>query len=268
MEETVNILLTGSHGYIGTRLGHHLRGAYPGENIMRIDTKNGHDYADLRNANLDVVFHLGAISTIIGSFERADEIMAVNALNLIPFFQYNKVKKFIFSSTASIYGEMKKPMSEDEAKWTDCLTPYAQSKYVAEGIIRRMCPNHAIFRFANVFGGDYGPRKEWLAPTHFMRDNPIVLYGGTQVRDFIHIDLICKALIKAAQETVTGAFNLGSGVAVPIIDVARKFSELRNVPIVYEPQRKGESMCVVLDVTKARRYGLLPEDPPENDYYS
>jgi nucleoside-diphosphate-sugar epimerase len=264
----MNILLTGSAGYIGTRLGEHLRDEYNGHNIFRIDRKNGHDYAEFRHAYLDVVFHLGAISTIIHSFDRADEIMAVNALNLIPFLESNRIGKFIFASSASIYGEMTKPMSEDEARWTDCLTPYAQSKYLAEGIIRRMCPNHAIFRFGNVFGGNYSPRKEWLAPTHFANDNPIVVYGGTQIRDFIHIDLISKALIKAAKEPITGTFNLASGVPVYLVDIAKQFSMKRGVPIVYEPQRKGESMFVVLDVTKAREAGLLPLEPPENDYFA
>jgi len=262
----MNALVTGAFGYIGTRLCEFAREHYT--NVFRIDTKKGHDYADMREGDFDVVFHLGAISTIVDSFARADELMATNALNLIPFFQHNKIGKFIFTSTAAIYGEMTRPMAEDEAKWTDCLSPYAQSKYVAEGIIRRMCPNHFIARLGNVFGGDYGPRKEWLATRHFAEDNPIVLYGGNQVRDFIHIDLICAALIKAAQGQATGTFNLASGEGVPLQMIAEQFSSRRDVPIVYAPQRKGESMCVILDVTKAKNAGLIPLEPPDHDYSS
>jgi nucleoside-diphosphate-sugar epimerase len=265
----VSILVTGSKGYIGTRLMTLVLESFPGALIYDCDIKEGSDYAKIRDCSFDTVFHLGAISTIISSFERANEMMDVNAFNLIPFFQNNKVKKFIFSSSASIYGEMKRPMREDEAKWTDCLSPYAQTKYVAEGIIRRMCPNSAIMRFGNVFGGDYGPREEWLAPTHFMHDNPIVLYGGTQIRDFIHVDLICNALIQAAKcSEIVGTYNLASGVAIRIEDIARLFSEERGVPIIYEPQRKGESMYVVLNIDKARAAGLLPTEPPVNDYRS
>jgi UDP-glucose 4-epimerase len=203
------------------------------------------------------------------SFARADEMMATNALNLIPFFQNNLVKKIVFSSTGAIYGNMTHPMREDEAKWMDCLCPYAQTKYVAEGIIRRMGPNHMIARFGNVFGGDYGPREEWLAPTHFMKDNPIILYGGTQIRDFVHVDTICKALIEAAKRPeVVGTYNLANGEGVRLEDVAKMFSEKRGVPLVYEKSRQGEAQYVVLDVTKARSARLIPGESSANDYWS
>jgi nucleoside-diphosphate-sugar epimerase len=265
----MNILVTGSSGYIGTRLGWHLREAYPHDNIFRLDTKQGFDYAEFQQAELDVVFHLGAISTIMDSFARADEMMAVNALNLIPFLQNNVIKKFLFTSTGAIYGNMSHPMKEDEAKWMDCLCPYAQSKYVAEGITRRLCPNHVIFRLGNVFGGDYTPRKEWLAPRHFMEDNPIVLYGGEQIRDFIHVDVVCNALIKAAQDPeITGTFNIARGEGVRLEDLARAFSVQRGVKLIYEPHRTGDANYVVFDVTKAKEAGLIPKELPPNDYRS
>lgn len=263
----MNILITGSSGYIGTRLCQFVRDAFPNARLMRFDTKQGFDYVNMRNANLDIVFHLGAISTIMDSFRRADEMMAVNALNLIPFFQSNNIKKFLFTSTGAIYGNMSHAMTEAEDKWMDCLCPYAQTKYIAEGIIRRMHDNHVIFRLGNVFGGDYSPRKEWLAPRHFAEDNPIVLYGGNQIRDFIHIDVVCQALITAAkEEKVTGTFNIARGEGVPLRSVAEVFSKSRNVPIVYEPAREGEAQYVVLNVAKAKSFGLIPKELPPNDY--
>lgn len=262
----MNILVTGSSGYIGTRLTTLVREAFPQSSVLTCDIKQGQDYAALSGNEYDIVFHLGAISTIMDSFARADEMMATNAFNLIPFFQNNKVGKFVFSSTGAIYGEMTHPMKENEAKWMDCLCPYAQTKYVAEGIIRQMCPNHMIARFGNVFGGDYGPREEWLSPTHFMRDNPIILYGGMQIRDFVPIDIVCAALIKAGRTDVVGTFNVANGKPVRLADVAKLFSEKRGVPIVYEPGREGDAAYVVLDVTKAREAGLIPKEAPVNDY--
>jgi UDP-glucose 4-epimerase len=265
----MKILVTGSAGYIGTHLMKYVEDAYSDSFIHTCDTQFGSDYADITDQCFDVVFHIGAISTIMDSFGRADEMMAVNALNLVPFFQNNKIGKFIFSSTGAIYGNMTHPMKEDEAKWMDCLCPYAQTKYVAEGIIRRACPNHVIARFGNVFGGDYGPREEWLAPRHFMEDDPIVLYGGLQVRDFVHINVVCWALVEAAlNPKVTGTFNIARGQGVLLRDVAEQFSLKRKVPIVFAPQRAGEANYVVLDISKALEAGLIPKELPINDYWS
>jgi UDP-glucose 4-epimerase len=262
----MNILVTGSGGYIGTYLLRRVREAFPGSFVRPCDVKFGVDYRSLKGNTYDIVFHLAAISTIMDSFARADEMMANNAIDLIPFFEDNTVKKIIFSSTGAIYGDMKRPMRENEAKWMDCLCPYAHSKYVAEGVIRHMCPNHMIARFGNVFGGDYGPREEWLAPTHFMYDNPIVLYGGTQIRDFVPLDVVCDALIDAAKRPVVGTFNIANGIGVELKKVAELFSFKRNVPIVYAEHRQGDAKYVVLDVTKARDAGLIPKEPPLNDY--
>lgn len=265
----MNILITGSEGYIGTRLRQRVQEAFLWADIWSADVKSGTDYRDIEGAQFDIVFHLGAISTIMDSFARADEMMDVNALGLIPFLENNDIGKIVFSSTGAIYGEMKRPMKESEAKWMDCLCPYAQTKYVAEGIIRKMQPNHVIARFGNVFGGDYGPREEWLAPTHFMKDNPIVLYGGEQVRDFVHVDAVCTALIRAAKwNDVKGTYNIANGEGVRLEEIAKSFSESRGVPLVYEPHRVGDAKYVVLDVTKAREAGLIPMQPLINDYRS
>lgn len=264
----MKILITGSSGYIGTRLQEYVRHAYASDEIIYCDRKTNWNYADLEGNSFDVVFHLGAISTIMDSFERADEMMEVNALNLIPFLTKNNIGKLIFTSTGAIYGNMTHPMKEDEAKWMDCLSPYSQSKYVAEGIIRKLQPNHVICRLGNVFGGDYSPREEWLAPKHFMEDNPIVVYGGEQVRDFVHLDVVCWALVEASlNHQVVGTYNIARGEGQLLKQIAEQFARERKVPIEYRPHRTGDAKYVVLDVTKALQAGLLHECPPPNDYH-
>ena len=265
----MTILITGSHGYIGTHLEKYVRHAYSNDEVWLCDAKQDENYTEFENASFDVVFHLGAISTIMDSFERADEMMEVNALNLIPFLTKNKIGKLVFTSTGAIYGNMTHPMREDEAKWTDCISPYAQTKYVAEGIIRQLQPNHVICRLGNVFGGDYSPREEWLAPKHFMVDNPIVVFGGEQVRDFVHIDVVCWALVEAAlDKKVVGTYNIARGEGVLLRDIAEMFSKERGVPLEYQPHRTGDAKTVILDVTKAREAGLIRSDLPPNDYHS
>ena len=266
----MHILITGTSGYIGNHLLKMIRREFMGALISVADPKDGGvDYRTLKGHDFDLVFHLGAISTIMDSFARADEMMDINALGLIPFFQNNGVGKFIFSSTGAIYGNMEHPMKEYEARWMDCLAPYAQTKYVAEGIINRMCPNHMIARFGNVFGGNYLPRTEWLAPRHFMEDNPIVIHGGTQIRDFIHVNTVCKALIKSAiRSDVVGTFNIANGQGEHLKDIAKMFADERGVELIFKPLRGGDAEYVVLNVDKARAAGLIPQQPEVNDYHS
>ncbi len=262
------ILVTGTSGYIGNHLLPMVKEHYEGADIITCDVRAGQDFKNIMGYGFDIVFHLGAISTIMDSFELADKMMEVNALNLIPFFQNNDIGRFVFSSTGAIYGNRERPVREDEANWTGCISPYAQTKYVAEGIIRRMCPNHTITRFGNVYGANNDPRVEMLAITHFKKDNPIVLHGGGQTRDFIHVNEVCKAWIRAADKGINGTFNLANGQPVLIKDLAEMYSTERGVPIVYKEHRKGDVVYVVLDVTKARRAGLLPPEPFVNDYRS
>lgn len=264
----MRILITGSSGYIGTHLIKYVEQAYQGDEIHFSDVKNNWPYEDFENEDFDVVFHLGAISTIMDSFARADEMMETNAINLIPFLKRNRIGKFVFTSTGAIYGNMTHPMREDEAKWMDCLSPYSQSKYVAEGIIRKLCPNHVICRLGNVFGGDYSPREEQLSIPHFMHDNPIVVYGGEQIRDFVHIHVVCWALVQASLDRkVVGTYNIARGEGCSLKQIAEEFSRERKVPIVYEPHRNGDAKMVILDVTKAKEAELIHPDLPPNDYH-
>lgn len=262
------ILITGSSGYVGSHLLSRVANYYPNVEICVCDTKQGQSYEYLEDHNFDFVFHLGAMSIIGGSAGLADKMMDANALDLIDFFQNNRVGKFIFSSTGALYGERNTPATEDDAHWSCCLNPYSQSKYIAEGIIRRMCPNHIIARFGNVFGGVIPKRDEILALTHFKNDNPIVVFGGDQTRDFVHVDTICEALIQAAQSSLTGTFNLANGVSVRLGDIAEEFGQKRGVPVIYKPARQEDVMHTVLDSTKARDARFLPQEIQVNDYNS
>lgn len=262
------ILVTGSKSYLGSYLMPMLCREFPTAAISVCDQKDGQDYRFLTGFEFDIVIHLGALSTIIDSGKRADELLDINAFGLLDFFKFNKVGRFIFPSTGgAIYGNRTTPAKEEEATWTGCVNPYSQSKYIAEKIIRSACPRHTILRLGNVFGGDMDGRTEALVLTHFKNDNPIVVYGGCQTRDFVHIFIVCQAIINAIKLDVSGTYNIANGESVKLVDLAKEFSKRRGVPFDFLPHRPEEMVDVALDVTVARKAKLIPKKV-KNDYFS
>lgn len=258
------ILVTGAAGYIGSNLTPKLLPEIIG--FSRCDLEEGCDFVNIRGQQFDTVIHLAAHSSVTKSLADPDECLNNNAFKLIPFLRNNKIKHLIFTSTGgAIYGE-KHFAKESDASWGGCISPYGQSKYLAEKIIRELQPNHTILRLGNVVGGGNElQRLELAAHARFQTDDPIVVYGGDQTRDFIHVDDVCGAIIRAMVRNTEfnfgigtiGTFNIGSGVETRVGDVAENYSRDRGVPVRYAMARPGEIVNVSLDVTKARKAGLL-----------
>ena len=263
----MRILVTGSKSYIASGLLPLIYKNYPTALISLCDAKNGQDYGDIEGHHFDVVFHIGALSTIIDSGKKADYMLDVNAFRLMKFLRRNVVGKILFPSTGgAIYGNRTKSAKEAEACWSGCVNPYSQSKYIAEEIIRQLAPNYTILRLGNVFGGDMDSRTEALVLTHFQHDNPIVVYGGNQTRDFVHLDIVSQAFINAIKFDVVGTFNIANGESVRLMDLAKQFSERRGVPLDVQPHRPEEMVDVALDVSAARKARLIPKKV-KNDYF-
>ena len=249
----MKVLITGDKGYIGS----HLAPMFPG--YQSCDLKDDKDYRyAFRDEYWDVLIHLAASVSVTESFLKPFEYWDNNALGLGKFFATNYAKRVIFVSTGgAMYGN-NLGAKEEEAEYRLCLSPYAQSKFIAEQIVREEREdNHCILRLANVYGGNHSIRGEAAVHSHFERDNPIVVYGGNQTRDFIHIDDVCKAIHRAATSDVVDTFNIGSGVETPIIDVATDYSTQRGVPVSFQPARPGEVQHISLDITEAKEAGLL-----------
>jgi len=243
-------LITGDKGYIGS----HLAPLFPG--YEGCDWEDGFNYRDTHSGTWDVVIHLAAQVSVTESFRDPALYMVDNAFGVFQFLRENTVKRFIFISTGgAMYGDCI-GAKEEEARYDLCLSPYAQSKFIAEEFVRDH-PNHCILRLANVYGGDHSMRGEANVHAHFEQDNPIVVYGGNQTRDFIHIDDVVRAIKRAAESDVVGTFNIGSGVETPIIDLANEFSHRRGVSVEIKPARPGEVQYISLDITEAKEAGLL-----------
>ena len=179
-----SIFITGASGYIGSHLiPALLKRIKSNEGFMQCDLVDGQDFVKLRGAKFDTVIHLAAHSSVTQSLRDPDECLDNNAFKLIPFLMNNKIGKLVFTSTGgAIYGNTHFA-KEEEASWNGCISPYGQSKYLAEQIIRRLHPNHTILRLGNVYGGDDSNRLELAAHARFKKDDPIIVYGGEQTRE-------------------------------------------------------------------------------------
>lgn len=245
----MQVFVTGNRGYIAS----HLPAKWAGHGC---DIKDGVDYRDIRGHEFDVVVHLAASVSVTESFLEPQAYLENNALGLIPFLQNNKIRKFILASTGgAMYGD-KILAKEEDARIENCASPYAKSKFIAESIVSYYCPDYVILRLANVYGG-MSTRGEANVHTHFVRDNPITVYGGDQTRDFIYVVNVCNAIHIAAASPLRGVFNIGSGRETEVAGLARHFGRERRVSVVTEAARPGEVNRISLDISKAEAAGLL-----------
>ena len=243
-------LITGSAGYIGT----HLRKLLPAWESC--DLKYGKDYQHISGREFDVVIHLAAFVSVLESFENPEKYFRNNALGVGNFLANNHVNRFVFMSTGgAMYGNAR-AAREGQASWYTCDSPYAKSKLAAEYLIAGLHNDAVVLRLANVFGGDYTMRGEAAVHSHFEHDDPIVVYGGDQTRDFVHIDTVCAAIYRAIIAPA-GTYNIGSERETSIKTIADDYGQSRGVRVEVRPKRTGETDFISLDCSRAKTAGLL-----------
>jgi UDP-glucose 4-epimerase len=191
--------------------------------------------------NKDIIFHLAARNIIASSKNPIDD-MNTNVrgtYNVLKIGLDENVKKVVYSSTSSIYGNPKHlPINEDETP--SFLNFYSVSKYAGEGYAKTFYEQHdlpvSIVRYSNVYGVNQSPQNPYCGVIgkfikSAIKNEPIVVHGdGDQSRDFTYIEDACKATIMAGLNTKSDGevFNIGTGVETSINTLARTIIELTN----------------------------------------
>ncbi|WP_075323403.1 UDP-glucose 4-epimerase GalE [Acidithiobacillus albertensis] len=296
----MKILVVGGAGYIGSHMVKRL--LQGGAEVVTLDNLSGGyrdavcggafvygDIADTRLLNRIFSTHSFAAVMHFASYIQVGESVqepskyyqnnVSNTLNLLDVMVAFDVKKFIFSSTAAIFGEPQyTPIDENHPK--DPINPYGRSKWMVEQALsdydRAYGLKAACLRYFNAAGadpdGELGERHD--PETHLIplvlqaasgRRTQIRVFGrdyetpdGTCIRDYIHVTDLAEAHWLALEHLLAGgdscAFNLGNGNGFSVqevIDVAR---QVTGKPIACEDEarRAGDPARLVADSRKIR----------------
>ena len=297
-------LLTGGAGYIGTHIADEF--ISNGKSVVIVDSlyqglesriaflraKHGveipfikcdiRDYNEIesviRGYKIDGIVHTAALKAVGESMEKPDEYFQVNldaTKELIEIAKRNGVKKFIFSSTAAVYGspDSMEPCKEDGPKAP--ISPYGDSKYQAESSVTAFINepgNHGTsLRFFNVVGAAapelldnsvenlvpivLGKLNKGEAPVIFGTDYPTT--DGTCVRDYVDVRDISRAHLAAANATTTlpPAMNIGTGRGASVREIIKLVLDATNksdTAVIENPRRAGDPAFLCADVTLAK----------------
>lgn len=278
-----SILVTGGAGFIGSHITEllcdkgydvtvvdDLRFGYKEfidkrANFLQISLE---DSKAIENAlvGVGVVMHLAASSIISFSYVRPLEYFEnnlVNGIKLLEAMKKRGVKKIIYSSTSSVYGEPKKvPIKEDDP--TNPLNAYAASKLAFEQALISYYHSFGIESVSLRYYNAYGPRDEQKPRTRavpmwieaVLDNKPIPWYWqGRQIRDYVYVKDIAEAHIAVMILQGLYCFNIGSGTGVVMGDVFKTLERVvgKKLETVDMGKRKGDPMKSFADISKIKK---------------
>jgi UDP-glucose 4-epimerase len=288
-------VVTGCNGYIGSHMCYELKRTYPDCFIIGVD-KNvkshlRHLYDDFSSVDLslnsiyfsrgevDCVFHFAAYISVEEG-EREPWLYYRNnvgsLLNTLDMAKKYKVRNFIFSSTAAVYGETTNVLF-GHLKESQLMSPasvYGKTKAMCETILEGITDiNIGKLRYFNACGRNVEANlyEEHEPETHLIpllaRNKTATIYGnnyptpdGTAIRDYVHVIDICRAHIATYEylntyDSTSVTLNIGSGKGYSVKEVVDKANEVLHngeMKIEYKERRPGDVPYLVADNSKLR----------------
>jgi UDP-glucose 4-epimerase len=284
--EDMKCLVTGGAGFIGS----HVAGALVADgwevvvldNLTTGSRANVSADADLVEGEADnegllsqvlpgcsALFHLAAVSSVQDALNRPLEVHKANltaTLALLEAAVRHGVRRFVFSSSAAVYGNTGGQLATEDMK-PDPLGHYAVQKLASEQYCAAYHRLHGLetvcLRYFNV----YGPRQRADSPYSGViakfadaakAGRPLVIFGeGSQTRDFVHVTDVVAANLAAAgalaEKVAGGVYNIGSGQSVSVKEVAETIRGIfpGSPAPEYHPERRGEIRLSQADITRA-----------------
>lgn len=298
--EPCRVLITGGAGYIGSHLVRMLH--HQGHDVVVFDNlSSGNAWAvpsntlvvgdildtpmlvaTLQHHKIQTVVHLAAKSSVPESFANPDVYRMVNVdgtSSVVQACAAADVRQLIFSSTAAVYGNATHGLVREDAP-LEPISPYGESKLVAEHLLAEACVHHGIahivFRYFNVIGaqpegflGQYNP-----ASGHLLQKcldcahdgSPIGIFGhdydtvdGTAERDYVHVEDIASLHIHAIRHLDAGGasllLNAGYGQGHSVLQFIETFGAVTHAPLRYafSARRAGDPAALIADISRLRQ---------------
>ena len=202
--------------------------------------------ADIRP---ELICHLAAQVDVRASVASPGKDAEVNITGTVNLLEAARVAgaRVIFASTGgALYGD-DAPVPSSESTPPAPGSPYGVAKYCGEqyvGLYNRLFgTEHAILRFANVYGPRQGASVVSAFCANGIQGKPITIYGdGKQTRDYVYVDDCVAAFLATADYGKGGTWNIGTGTEVNVLDLAELVARLtgRGSQPVFAPARLGE----------------------------
>ena len=272
------ILITGGLGFLGTALTDKLinlnyqvvifdnyrwgnKNYYNKKvKIIKGDVRNKKDWEKIPKC--DYVFHFGSPSSIVlfnKNLKECVDITIKGFINCIHWGISNKVKKIIYPSSGSVYGNNKK---NTENRVSIPVNVYGKTKLICEQIAKTYEEKIPLLGL-RIFAG-FGPQEfhkngfasvvTLIYKKMIVNKPPLIFGDGNQKRDFIYIDDIVKVCVAVLNNNITGIINVGSGQAISFNKVVFLFNLLlkKNIKSLYKKSPKNYFDSRKADISKLK----------------
>ena len=247
----MRVLVTGAAGFLGQYVCFALEQV--GHEVIRLDKippmpRNARHPADVVASiteplpvvdilNSDAVIHLAAMASPSFCDRNPGEAFKVNVqgtYNVLKLALESGAKKFVFSSSAHVYGISPKYLPTDETHPLQLLNTYTTTKILGEQLCQLFYENHGlsytVLRLYNAYGPGQGPGYFIPDQIEKARIGNFTLQGGNITKDWVYVDDVADAFVRAVESAFVGPVNVGTGIETSLADIGRMIGTAYRVP--------------------------------------